>query len=81
MISTETEVKSLPSGMQNVLNNDRSNCLKHLPLTTEKRIEMHRIRIRIHKIPDSMSSQIWAYLVDGGGQNGVVGVFGLLMGS
>jgi hypothetical protein len=81
MVSTGTEVKSLPSGMQNVLNNGRSNCLRHLPPTTEVRIEMHRIRIRIHKIPDSKWSQIWVHLGDGGGQHGAVGVFGLLMGS
>lgn len=82
MISTGTEVKSLPSGMQNVLDNGRLNCLRHLPPTTEARIGMHRIRIRIHKIPGSKSSQIWAYLGDGsGGRHSVVGVYGLSMGS
>lgn len=77
MISTEAEVKSLPSGIQNVLGNGRLNCLRYLPPTTEVRTEMHRIRI--HKIPDSKSRQIWAHLNDGGGRHGVVGVFGLSM--
>jgi hypothetical protein len=77
MISTGTEVKSLPSDMQNVQDNGRLNCLRHLPPTTvEVRIGM--IRIRIHKIPES--SQIWAYLGDGG-QHDVVGAFGSLKGS
>lgn len=75
MISTGTEVRSLPGGMQNVQDNGRLKCLRHLPPTTGVRIGMHRIRIRIHKIPDSNSSQIWAYSGD------VVGAFAMLKGS
>ena len=86
MVSTGTERKSrelsICQGMPNVLDNGRLNCLRHLPPTTEVRIGMHRIRIRIHMTSDSnSSSQIWAYLGDGGGRHGVVGVFGLSMGS
>ena len=40
---------------------------------------MRPIRIRIHRIPDSTSNRIWAYLGDGGGRHGVVGVLGLLV--
>jgi len=76
MISTGTEVKSLPSGMQTVLDSGRLNCLRHLLPTTEIRTG---IRSRIHMTPDP--SQIWVRLGDGGGQPGVVGVFELLMGS
>ena len=80
MISTGTEVMSLPSGMQNVLDSGRLNCLRHLPPMTEIRIEMYRIRIR--KIPDSNSTQIWVdFGDDDGGRHGVVGVFGMLKGS
>jgi len=81
MISTGAEkrfIMSLPSDMQNVLGNDRLNCLMHLLLMTEARIAMRPIRIRIHEIPDSKSSRIWAYLGDGDG-DGVVGVFEMLM--
>jgi len=80
MISTRAEVKSLPSGMQNVRGNGRLNCLKHLSPTTESRmIGMRPIRLR-KMIPDSKkSSQILAYLGDIDGRHGVVGVFWMLM--
>jgi hypothetical protein len=63
--------------MQNVLGNDRLNCLMHLPPMTEARIAMHPIRVWIHEISGSKSNQIWVY---GGGQDvDDVGVFGMLM--
>jgi len=62
-------VRGYPRTIPNVLDDDRSNCPRHLQPKTEIRLEMSRIRI--HRTPEYLGGD------ESGRDEGVVGIFGL----